>query len=146
MELKLLALAYCCVGFVTSQVAPRRDDTWPPQELIKFFKPIHEKCVKEIGVSKEAINTFSDGEIHEDEKLKCYMNCVFHEAHVVDDDGELHLEKLVEGIELFGEEIEKIFLNMGKRCMKTQGATQCERAFWYHKCWKTADPKHYFLI
>lgn len=69
------------------------------------------------------------------------MNCVFHEAYVIDDAGELHLEKLIESIELFGDEIEKVFLHMGKRCMRTQGDTQCERAFWYHKCWKTSDPK-----
>lgn len=107
---------------------------------------------------------FSDGEIHEDEKLKCYMNCVFHEGHVVDDAGELHLEKLAEGVEMLGPEVEAIALAMGKKCLKPVGDTQCERAFWYHKCWKTADPKvrsanlkliinfiffcfqHYFLI
>lgn len=129
--------------------------------------PIHKKCVEKIGVSKgmgtfclvahddlcemkrdcvipifaEAITKFSDGEIHEDEKLKCYMNCVFHEARVVDDDGELHLEKLADGLELLGPEIEAIMLPMGKKCLRPQGDTQCERAFWYHKCWKTADPK-----
>ncbi|XP_037046432.1 pheromone-binding protein-related protein 6-like [Bradysia coprophila] len=145
MELKLLALVFCCVGFASCQ-APRRDDKWPPPELIKFLKPIHDKCVSKIGVTEEAIKKFSDEEIHEDEKLKCYMNCVFHEGHVVDDNGELHLEKLAEGVEMLGPEVEAIALAMGKKCLKPEGETQCDRAFWYHKCWKTADPKHYFLI
>lgn len=69
------------------------------------------------------------------------MNCVFHESHVVDDNGELHLEKLADGIELLGPEIEAIFLSMGKRCLRPAGDSQCERAFWYQKCWKNADPK-----
>lgn len=67
------------------------------------MRPIHDTCVKKTGVTEgesikcnliflnsffeflllEAIKEFSDGQIHEDEKLKCYMNCVFHEAKVV---------------------------------------------------------------
>lgn len=69
------------------------------------------------------------------------MNCVFHEGHVVDENGELHLERLAEGIEMLGPEVEAIALGMGKKCLKPEGETQCDRAFWYHKCWKTADPK-----
>lgn len=89
---------------------------------------------------------FSDGEIHDDEKLKCYMSCIFHEAKVVDDEGHLHLEKLVSGIEAFEGELKDVFMVMGKKCLVPVGDTPCETAFWYHKCWKTADPKHYFLI
>lgn len=81
----------------------------------------------------EAITEFSDGEIHEDEKLKCYMDCLFKESRVVDDNGELHLEKLVTHIEKLDEEIQMIAINMGKKCLKPKGDTQCERAFWYHK-------------
>lgn len=94
----------------------------------------------------EAIKEFSDGEIHEDEKLKCYMNCIFHEAKVVDDNGEVHLEKIQTHVEKLDKEIQEIVINMGRKCLKPQGDTQCERAFWYHKCWKSADPKHYFLV
>lgn len=44
------------------------------------FISAHDACVKKTEVTEEAIIKFSDGEIHEDEKLKCYMNCVFHEV------------------------------------------------------------------
>lgn len=81
----------------------------------------------------EAIKEFSDGEIHEDEKLKCYMDCLFKEARVVDDAGEVHLEKLYTHIEKLDEEIQMIAINMGKKCLRPKGDTQCERAFWYHK-------------
>lgn len=89
----------------------------------------------------EAIKEFSDGNVHEDEKLKCYMNCVFHEAKVVDDNGDLHLEKLLEHVERLGPEVNEIAMGMGRKCIKPQGDNLCERAFWYHKCWKTQDPK-----
>lgn len=86
----------------------------------------------------EAIKEFSDGEIHEDEALKCYMNCIFHEAKVVDDDGNVHLEKLHS---MLPESMADIAMHMGKKCLYPKGDTLCERAFWLHKCWKTADPK-----
>uniref|UniRef100_A0A1B0DFK8 Odorant binding protein n=1 Tax=Phlebotomus papatasi TaxID=29031 RepID=A0A1B0DFK8_PHLPP len=49
-------------------------------------------------VSKEHIKEFSDGEPIEDEALKCYMNCLFHEVEVVDDTGHVHFEKLINRI------------------------------------------------
>lgn len=96
--------------------------------------------------SLEAIKKFSDGAIHEDEKLKCYMSCIFHEGKLVDDDGHLHMEKLSAGIAQLDAEVQDIANAMKTQCMKPEGNTHCETAFWYHKCWKTADPRHYFLF
>lgn len=53
--------------------APRRDAEYPPPELLEALKPAHDACVKKTGVTEEAIKEFSDGKIHEDENLKCYM-------------------------------------------------------------------------
>lgn len=74
------------------------------------------------------------------------MNCIFHEAKVVDDKGELHLEKLAAGIESLGPEVNEIAMAMGKKCLVAQGDTLCEKAFWFHKCWKQADPKVEFFF
>lgn len=78
--------------------------------------------------------------VHDDEALKCYMSCLFHEMEVVDDDGNVHLEKVQDA---FGDndEMHLILLNMGKRCLYPKGDSLCERAFWLNKCWKNADPK-----
>lgn len=84
---------------------------------------------------------FSDGDVHEDAALKCYMYCLFEEAKVLDDKGEIHLEKIQTHIEKLDKEIQDIAYNMGKKCIHPQGDNQCERAFWFHKCWKMADPK-----
>lgn len=69
------------------------------------------------------------------------MNCVFHKAEVVDAKGELHLTKIYKQFERLGVEVSDIAYNMGKKCVRAQGDTQCERAFWYNKCWKSTDPK-----
>ena len=89
----------------------------------------------------EAIKEFSDGEIHDDEKLKCYMHCIFVEGKVVDEKDELHLEKLQLHIEKLDKEIRDIAYRIGKKCLYPEGETLCDRAFWYHKCWKSTDPK-----
>lgn len=89
----------------------------------------------------EAIKEFSDGEIHDDANLKCYMHCVFVEANAVDEHGEVHLEKLQVHIEDLDREIQNIAIHMGKKCLYPEGETLCDKAFWFHKCWKTNDPK-----
>ncbi|XP_031617822.1 pheromone-binding protein-related protein 6-like [Contarinia nasturtii] len=143
---KRLFLFATVVLSVAFAVELRRDDKWPPPEVVAIVQPMRITCEAKTGVTDEAIRQFSDGEIHEDPALKCYMDCLFKEAGVVDEKGELHLEKMVTHIEKLDEEIQMIAINMGRKCLKPQGENQCERAFWYHKCWKTADPKHYFLI
>ncbi|XP_034487221.1 general odorant-binding protein 83a-like [Drosophila innubila] len=121
----------------------RRDETYPPPELLKELAPVHDSCVQKTSVTEAAIKEFSDGEVHEDEKLKCYMYCVFDETDVLHEDGEVHLEKLLDRLP---DSMHDIAVNMGKRCLYPKGDTKCERAFWLHRCWKQADPKHYFLI
>lgn len=72
--LKLLILSiFAIIAIALAQVAPRRDDTYPPRELLEALKPIHEICVKKTGTTEEAIKEFSDGKIHEDDNIKCYM-------------------------------------------------------------------------
>lgn len=63
----------------------------------------------------EAIREFDMGEIHEDPALKCYMHCLFVEAHGVDENGEVHLEKLQLHIDNLDREIQNIAIHMGKR-------------------------------
>ncbi|XP_031628241.1 pheromone-binding protein-related protein 6-like [Contarinia nasturtii] len=135
-----------CKSFFFLKIEPRRDDEWPPQEILETFKPIGEFCKSKTGVTDEAIIEFSDGVVHDDPALKCYMQCVFVEAKAVDEKGEVHLELLQLHIDDLDEEIQNIAIRMGKKCLHPVGETLCERAFWYHKCWKQADPKHYFLI
>ncbi|KAI9584264.1 general odorant-binding protein 83a-like [Glossina fuscipes] len=121
----------------------RRDNNYPPKELITGAKPLHEKCVKETGVTEEAIKEFSDGEVHEDEALKCYMNCFFHELGAVDDKGDVHLETL--NLIMPGSFVDAI-LKPAQHCIHPEGDTLCHKAWWFHQCWKKADPEHYFLL
>lgn len=66
---------------------------------------------------------------------------MFVEAKAVDEHGEVHLELLQLHIDKLDREIQDIALNMGKKCLYAKGETLCDRAWWYHNCWKAADPK-----
>lgn len=98
-------------------------------------------CIWISSFLTEAIKEFSDGQIHEDEKLKCYMNCLFHEAKLIDDNGEVHFEKIHTHVDKWDEEIRAIAKNILAPCTTPVGDNPCERAFSVHKCWKTTDPK-----
>jgi hypothetical protein len=70
--MKLLVVLVVAVVAVSAQNA-RRDADYPPPEILAALKPAHDTCVQKTGVTEEAIKEFSDGKIHEDENLKCYM-------------------------------------------------------------------------
>ncbi|KAL1378903.1 hypothetical protein pipiens_015284 [Culex pipiens pipiens] len=129
------------VGLISCE-EPRRDAEYPPPEFLEKMKPMHDECVAETGASEDAIKRFSDQEIHEDDNLKCYMNCLFHKAGVVNDKGEFHYVKIQD---FLPESMHLITLNWFKRCLYPQGENLCEKAFWLNKCWKERDPVHYFL-
>lgn len=72
--MKLLILSiFSIIAISLAQVSPRRDAEYPPPEMLEALKPIHDVCVKKTGATEEAIKEFSDGNIHDDENLKCYM-------------------------------------------------------------------------
>ncbi|XP_049532400.1 general odorant-binding protein 83a-like [Anopheles darlingi] len=144
----LLIGAWCVVLYALcagcQRTPPRRDDTYPPPDTLEFYKPYAKQCIAETGVSVAAVKRFSDEDVFEDDqKLKCYMECMFRVSNLTDSKGEVHLGKLLETIK---PEFEDLALRMGAKCMKTKGKDLCERAFWYHKCWKMSDPVHYYLI
>ncbi|EDW84632.1 Odorant-binding protein 83a [Drosophila willistoni] len=140
--LVLIALSLLSEAPMMPPVAAQRDENYPPPAILKMAKPFHDSCVEKTGVTEEAIKEFSDGEIHEDEKLKCYMNCFFHEIDVVDDKGDVHLEKLFYTVP---NSIREKLMQMSENCIHPEGDTLCHKAWWFHQCWKKADPKHYFL-
>lgn len=78
-------ITFCAlIGLTFAQdVTPRRDSDWPPPEVLLATKPAHDGCVSKTGVSEQMIKEFEDGRSIENEKLKCYMQCIFTETNVV---------------------------------------------------------------
>nr|AWY62809.1 odorant binding protein [Liriomyza trifolii] len=137
-----ILIVFAMLATAVNTQTPRRDAEYPPQAFLKMAKHLHEICVGKTGVTEEAIKEFSDGEIHEDEALKCYMNCLFHEIEAVDENGDVHLEKL---FDMLPTKLRTLLVEMSKDCKHPEGDTLCQKAWWFHQCWKKADPVHYYL-
>lgn len=118
---------------------------WPPPDFIEEIKPHRVTCLAKTGASEAAILEFSDGKIHDDPVVKCYMNCMFHEYEIVDDDGEFHTEKVIDKIP---DSLKAVAIPLLNTCFNVHvdGETQCDRAHLLHKCWKLADPVVDILI
>ncbi|XP_050071482.1 pheromone-binding protein-related protein 6-like [Anopheles maculipalpis] len=144
VQLLLVLLSLFGLGSAAQWPTPRRDAEYPPPKTLAFLKPLGEICAKETGVSAGTIKRFSDVDIIEDDRaLKCYMDCMFRITNVTDDRGELHMGKLLDYVP---PEFEDVALRMGVKCTKPKGKDVCERAFWFHKCWKKSDPVYYYLV
>lgn len=91
----------------------------------------------------EAIKEFDIGEIHEDASLKCYMFCTFEYLGLISKRGELFVMRLADHIESnYDAEVKDITNQMGRKCLyPPENESNCEKAFYYHKCWKQQDPK-----
>lgn len=75
------------------------------------------------------------------------MYCVFEVTELINDKGELFIMKLADHIESnYDSEVQDIAFQMGRKCLRPEGDNNCEKAFWYHKCWKSRDPVVSFII
>lgn len=81
------------------------------------------------------------------------MFCVFEVLELISSKGDLFVMKLSDHIDSnYDEEIRNIAYKMGRKCLQPpENENNCEKAFYYHKCWKTNDPVvsmctvHYFI-
>lgn len=88
-------------------------------------------------VRSEAIQRFSDVEVHDNEPLKCYMSCLFHEFGMTDEAGDAHFERILSRLPA---SMQPVVQAMLANCEHPQGPNLCERAFWLHSCFKRLDP------
>ncbi|XP_055703893.1 pheromone-binding protein-related protein 6-like isoform X3 [Phlebotomus papatasi] len=142
----LSVVTFCVLQSEARPQTPRRDEHYPPRDVLAEYKHIADTCKAETGTTAEIVREFSDGD-HltpvEDEALKCYMNCIFHKIEVVDDTGHVHMEKLRLKVP---DNLKDIGHNMLDNCQNPVGDNLCEKAYWLHKCFKQVDPVHYFLM
>lgn len=66
------------------------------------------------------------------------MNCLFHEFEVVDDNGDVHLDTLFHSVP---HSIRDKLIGMSEHCTHPVGDNLCDKAWWFHQCWKKADPQ-----
>nr|AXY87869.1 odorant binding protein 10 [Subpsaltria yangi] len=112
-------------------------------EMQQVAKLLHDNCVGEVGVDEALITQTQDGSFAEDDKLKCYMKCVFSQLAVLSDDGEIDAEAFAA---LLPDNMVEHGTKMIEVCKGVGGANGCEVAFNLNKCFYEFNPAEFMLI
>ncbi|VVD00451.1 unnamed protein product [Leptidea sinapis] len=93
-------------------------------EIKEIIEHVHNECVAKTAVAEVDIANCENGIFKEDNKLKCYMFCLLEEGSLVDDDGNVDYDLMI----------------------NTPDKDKCQRAFDVHQCSYKQDPNFYFLF
>lgn len=140
--LAMMTVATWLSSSVLIRAAPQqRAPDFPPASLIELTVASRKVCVDETGVTEDSIARFNNEPevFDDDERLKCYMDCMFRQFNVTKPDtGDVDMIELYHAIP---KEYNSVTLKVYNKCRDVvEGSTLCERAFSHHKCWKQNDP------
>lgn len=140
--LAMMTVATWLSSSVLIRAAPQqRAPDFPPASLIELTVASRKVCVDETGVTEDSIARFNNEPevFDDDERLKCYMDCMFRQFNVTKPDtGDVDMIELYHAIP---KEYNSVTLKVYNKCRDVvEGSTLCERAFSHHKCWKRNDP------
>ncbi|XP_018576270.1 general odorant-binding protein 83a-like isoform X1 [Anoplophora glabripennis] len=111
-------------------------------EMKDLLDSLHAQCLSDSGVNEELISKAQKGEFEEDEKLKCYMRCIFDETGLFGDDGKIDVEGMVS---MLPDEIKEPFAPTVRKCGGLVSGSPCEQSFKMYKCCFDEAPQYYFL-
>ncbi|XP_012278868.1 general odorant-binding protein 83a [Orussus abietinus] len=114
-----------------------------PEELKEAGKQAHDICVKKTGAQEEHIANAMKGEFAEDEKFKCYLNCILEQFNLLKEDDTINYEVMEQ---LAPESMKSNLEQMKKECGQSAGANKCEKAFNLNKCAYKVNPNTYFSL
>lgn len=120
--------------------APQKPEDFTRTMGIEMTASQHRECVDETTVSEDSIARFNGPDIFDDdEKLKCYMDCMFRKFNVIKPDGEVDM---IEVYHKIPKQLKSVALIVNNKCRAAvDGSSHCERAFSIHKCWKQMAPE-----
>ncbi|KAH0540562.1 general odorant-binding protein 69a-like [Cotesia glomerata] len=116
---------------------------WVPPEIIEMAAGEKGRCMSEHGTTQGMIDQVNAGSIPNDPALTCYMFCLFESFSIVDEDGVLEYEML---LEMFPEDIKNKATGILGGCATQSGADNCEKVYKIATCVQGKDPSMWFMI
>ncbi|XP_019868892.1 general odorant-binding protein 83a-like [Aethina tumida] len=137
---KFYFLCVCVIGALA-----KIDYKTFPESTQDLMKTLHDTCLKEVGVSEELIAKAIDGDLVEDDKLKCYSKCLMVEAGVMDEKtGDISVA-IIE--EILPENLRESYKENLQRCAeKSDNDDLCEKAFDMFKCNHDLNPENFIFM
>ncbi|XP_023014266.1 general odorant-binding protein 69a [Leptinotarsa decemlineata] len=112
------------------------------EEQQQIMDSLHAECTSQTGVSEDLIVNARNGDFSEDNKLKCYMKCIFEELGALEDDGSIDVDGM---IAILPDEIKETATPIFTKCGTQAGVDVCDAIFQTHKCYYAGNPQMYFL-
>nr|AHA39268.1 odorant-binding protein 3 [Monochamus alternatus] len=111
-------------------------------EMKDLLDSLHAQCLSDTGANEDLISKAQKGEFTEDEKLKCYMKCIFDETGLFGDDGQIDIDGM---IAMLPDEIREPFSPTVRKCGGLLSGSPCQQSFMLYKCCFDEAPQYYFL-
>ncbi|XP_006620447.1 general odorant-binding protein 83a-like [Apis dorsata] len=107
-------------------------------EFREMTSKFRKKCIGETKTTIEVVEATEYGEFPEDEKLKCYFNCVFEKFNVMDKkNGKIKYDLLKK---IIPEAFKEIGKEMIDSCSSIDSDDKCEKSFMFMKCMFEVNP------
>ncbi|XP_061936330.1 general odorant-binding protein 83a isoform X6 [Apis cerana] len=107
-------------------------------EFREMTSKYRKKCISETKTTVEVVEATEYGEFPEDEKLKCYFNCVLEKFNVMDKkNGKIKYNLLKKVIPEAFKEIGKEMIDT---CSTIDSNDKCEKSFMFMKCMFEVNP------
>ncbi|XP_034946760.1 general odorant-binding protein 83a-like [Chelonus insularis] len=117
-----------------------------PDEFKDVAPSIREVCVAETGVPVDLIEKANNGELTADNKLKCYLKCVFDQFRLVNDKKGVNFDVF---LKLAPPSYKEVAENIVKECRDTKAETEgdlCDLVFQINKCMRKVAGDLYFVM
>ncbi|XP_057661153.1 general odorant-binding protein 56d-like [Diorhabda carinulata] len=112
------------------------------EEQIALMNSLHAECVSQSKVAEDVVSAAKNGNIGDDNNLKCYMKCILDELGVIDDDEKIDVDGVVA---MLPEEMQEFAPAVLKKCGTQSGADLCDAIFNTFKCYYETDKRVFFL-
>uniref|UniRef100_A0A1S5VFH2 Odorant binding protein n=1 Tax=Meteorus pulchricornis TaxID=51522 RepID=A0A1S5VFH2_9HYME len=115
-----------------------------PDEFKDVAPDIRETCTKLTSVSTDLIEKAGLGDFVEDDKLKCYLKCLFDQFRLLSPKG-FNFEAM---LGLTPPKMKDAAVKAVKDCRDTTGKPDdmCDLSFNLHKCFYNSSPDQYFIM
>nr|APG79366.1 pheromone binding protein 5 [Cyrtotrachelus buqueti] len=124
---------------VLSITAAKFDESMLSDDIKTILKGLHDVCVGKTGVEEALIDKLKEAEFSEDQKLKCYIQCLLAQTGAMDMAGHIDIEAATE---LIPEQVKAAMIRDVTQCAKESEhvAEHCDRAYTTLKCFYKVNP------
>nr|AYN07343.1 odorant-binding protein 1 [Yemma signatus] len=111
-------------------------------EMKEMAKMVHDQCIEETGASDQVIQDTTKGAFPDDQKLKCYLKCIYSNMGAITDEGTLDADAFMS---ILPDDMQYL-LPVINTCKGITGADGCETAFNFNVCMYKTDSSKYLII